>query len=522
MADTRTSTRTPDEPGTRTPDEPGTPTPARIRSPRFLVPIVAAALVAILIGVFVGPQHQVVGPQTAGDEELAGRTRDLVDGTGGFRALTVAEVTADQVTWAGLGNSGPGRDGPPPGADAVFETGSVAKTFVAALFADAIERGEVSPDDALEQHLPALTGTEAGSVTLASLAQHSSGLPPLGASAANSTSGLTGGNPYADRSTEQLIADAAEATLNPDQPPTYSNFGISLLGTALAETAGTDYRTLLAERITEPLGMTNTWIPDETRPIPDDAVRGFTFNGTPAPRWPGDGYAPAGVLTLTTITDMAIWAQAQLDGTAPGGEARTATAPFDDRTQIGWAWFTTVLPTGDEPSTMVWHNGMTGGHRAMLAIDVEQERAVVVLGNAATDVDSIAMGLLYDSPVVGQTITVTLMLWAIVAIAVTFSVMALWWALRARSALSSIAMLLISVAGLMLLWNSGPWHSVGGWLWGLALAPTLAAIPVLALRTVLVPTGTTAVPLRPTGSAQVPWLGVALGALLIIGVAQLW
>ena len=96
---------------------------------RLWLAAAVAGVVAILAGILIGPQHQVVGKQTAGDAELAARARAAVDGVGGRRSLAVAEVTSTSLTWAGLGNSHAGRSGPPPTEDSVFQAGSVAKTL---------------------------------------------------------------------------------------------------------------------------------------------------------------------------------------------------------------------------------------------------------------------------------------------------------------------------------------------------------------------------------------------------------
>lgn len=177
-------------------------------------------------------------------------------------------------------------------------------------------------------------------MTLASLSQHSSGLPGLGETAVASTleSLLLNENPYASTSTEQLIADAAVAPVDPDQGTVYSNFAVALLGTALVEAAGVDdYATLLRERLTEPLGMDHTVVAATADQVPEDAVPGYLLNGTRAPRWWGEGYLPAGSATFTTASDLAICAQANLDGTAPGAAALQPTAPMGTDAEIGWA-----------------------------------------------------------------------------------------------------------------------------------------------------------------------------------------
>jgi CubicO group peptidase (beta-lactamase class C family) len=323
---------TPSITSTNAEDPQSAPDAPRRRPTRAILAVIgAAAVVGVAFGAAIGPQHQTVSASTAGDEALADRIRSLPGSLDSFRALSVAEISHDGAVFAGLGDADPSAPGAPT-ADTVFELGSITKTFTGALFADAIDRGEVDADDQLAEHLPDLEGTAAGEVTLASLSQHSSGLPGLGATAeAASLSGiLLNENPYATTSTEQLIADAAVAAVDPDQGSVYSNFAVSLLGTALVEAADADdYAALLRERITEPLGMDDTVLAATADEVPADAVPGFLTNGTPASRWWGEGYLPAGSSTFTTAADLATWAQANLDGTAPGQPLSTRPHPWE-------------------------------------------------------------------------------------------------------------------------------------------------------------------------------------------------
>lgn len=490
--------------------------------PRSLLGIVGgtAAVVALAFGLAVGPQHQVVGSQRAGDVGLASQVHEALEGVGGFRSLLVADVTVDGSSWAGVGNGSAARDGEAPEQNTLFELGSITKTFTGSLFADAIERGEVAAKDSLAQHLPELDGTAAGEVTLQSLAQHSSGLPGLGATAMSEalTSVLLNKNPYASTNTQQLLADAATTPVNADQPPTYSNFGVSLLGTAVARAANApSYSALLQERITEPLGMSSTTLAADAADVPANAAPGFQVNGTRAPRWYGEGYLPAGTGTFTTIADLTRWAQAQLDGSAPGLSALEPTANFGAGTHIGYLWLTSdtsEVSKGDGPSAMTWHNGMTAGFTSMLALDRDSGHAVVVLGNSAAGMDSVATALLYGTEVSGQPDTVVIAEWMAFGLAALLSLLALWRAIRGRSTLHQIGALLGSAAGLMLLWSSGPWTTAGGGAYGLALVPALVGATIMALRA-------RTLPFQPRKHAWVSWIGAALGALSVICMSVL-
>ena len=44
--------------------------------------------------------------------------------------------------------------------------------------------------------------------------------------------------------------------------PEYSNYGFAVLGQAIAEATGQDYSDLVRDRLTEPLGMEETFVPE--------------------------------------------------------------------------------------------------------------------------------------------------------------------------------------------------------------------------------------------------------------------
>lgn len=496
------------------------PHPPRTPRHAWLGAVVLAAIAtSLVVGLLAGPEGQRLGETRSGDADLGRRVTAAVGAGAGFRSLVVAEVTADSVVWAGLGNAGDGRrPGRAPQPDDRYELGSVTKTFTAALFADAITRGEVRADDPLARHLPELVDSPAGSVTLASLAQHGSGLPALGATAQGELlSALLNQNPYHTTDTAQLVADATIAPVDPTQPPTYSNLGLSLLGTALTRAAGaSDYPALVAERITGPLGMDQTSFATEDSDVPAQALNGFGSNGTRAPRWSGTGYLPSGTSTFTSVTDLARWAQAQLAGSAPGRSALDPTADFGEDARIGWVWLTSP---GRDGRSVLWHNGATGGFRTMVAIDREAGRAVVVLGNSTRGVDALAISLLYgDSSHQPLPSALPAAGWVVTGAALLLGVAAVWRTVRRRSWVPVASAVLGGVLGLLLLWFLGPWEQVGGWLWGLVAAPTLAAVGlgvVLAARS-----GNTFLPERRRALAIIEVVAYLAAVVIAITLTQ--
>src|SRR5699024_9943822 len=129
-----------------------------------------------------------------------------------------------------------------------FEIGSITKTFTAALFADAIDRGEIDADTRLGEVWPDLAGKVA-EVSLDSIAMQRSGLTaqnPTSACAEGLTSTLANyarADPY--RASPSDVGPGLDSVELGDEEPEYSNFGFAVLGQDLAEVTGHDYAELV-------------------------------------------------------------------------------------------------------------------------------------------------------------------------------------------------------------------------------------------------------------------------------------
>lgn len=279
--------------------------------------------------------------------------------------------------------------------ETVYEIGSIAKVLIGELLAIAIERGEVALDDPLGAYLP-LGDVPAASVTLRSLATHRSGLPsePTDPAwvAASEAALAEGGNPYTS-SLDELIEFARHEQVVPGEDPVYSNFAAALLGHALAAAAGTDYRTLLEERLFEPLGMDDAVLVETPEQVPDGHAGGYSAPGHPIAPWWGVGFGPAG-LVHATLDDLIALAQAVIDGPLSDSAAlEPIAAGYHRADQIGYLWWVSE----DPPRTITGHGGSTGGFSSALMIDREAGIASIVLVNAHRDVDSFALRYLVEA-----------------------------------------------------------------------------------------------------------------------------
>lgn len=300
-----------------------------------------------------------------------------------FGGMVVALIDGASVDYLGFGR-GTSPDAPPD-ADAVFEIGSVSKVLTSLLLADAVARGEVALDTPVAQLLPfgvRFPERDGLRPTLAQLAQHRSGLPPL---PANLDYRARPDNPYLGYGADELYAflDVAELMYPPGAAYAYSNLGAGLLGHLLARKLELPYEQAVTTRVLEPLALAHTWIT-----VPEAArarlVPGATASGSPTPGWDFDVLAGAGAWR-STARDMVALVQAAAAATAgkdvPLAQVlRATTAPLADAgggMQIGLGWHIT-------DKGIVWHNGQTGGYASFIGFDPATARGVVLLASSAS------------------------------------------------------------------------------------------------------------------------------------------
>jgi CubicO group peptidase (beta-lactamase class C family) len=344
--------------------------------------IVIAALLAavtVTVGIVSVPRPAAPSTDTSGDAALVERARPLLVGARG--SVAIALIDGGEVEYAFFGAD----------ENTDFEIGSITKTFTGSLLADAIERGEVRADERLGDILP-LDQAPVADVTLEELATHTSGLPRIASGGTDVAGSLWATfrhqDPYG-ADIGGLIEQARTATLDGRGTHAYSNLGIALLGQALAEAAGLDYAELVQQRILNPLGMKDSYAPIVPTGLRPGFHTGMNAQGHPEAPWTMKASAPAGGIR-STIADMTVYAQAQLDGTAPGASALDPRLDAGDGLRIGFNWFTSEVD-GEE---LQWHNGGTGGYASIVVLDRSTDRAVVVLSNTAASVDTAGFTLL--------------------------------------------------------------------------------------------------------------------------------
>ena len=169
--------------------------------------------------------------------------------------------------------------------DTLFDIASITKPFTGLLLQDMIERGEMKLDDPVAKYLPrsvrmpARNGKE---ITLLHLVTHTSGLPHI----ADNLDPKRADNPFADYTVEELNAflSGYQLTRDPGTKFEYSSLGVGLLGHVIALKAGTDYESLVVDRICRPLKMDSTRI-TLTPELKSRFATGHNQFGEAVPSW---------------------------------------------------------------------------------------------------------------------------------------------------------------------------------------------------------------------------------------------
>lgn len=260
-----------------------------------------------------------------------------------------------------------------PKAEHLYEIGSITKTFTAALLARAVLEGHAAlPDDAGK----ALPGLISCAPSWKALATHTSGLRTYYFDWQTVSNKLAGRNDFYGISSQRIISQLAKHPAGGRVHPfRYSNFGIAVLGQALAGLYHQPFSALMDGFLKTDLGLHHTRLGLGE----GDLSNYWTWAAD-------DGYLPAGGL-VSTIGDMLRYVQLHLDGALP--YLRLATQPLLTARVSGGPYARLGLRMDeaaicwmiDRPKGLIWHNGGTGHFNAYLAMDYRRGLGVVVLSN---------------------------------------------------------------------------------------------------------------------------------------------
>jgi D-alanyl-D-alanine-carboxypeptidase/D-alanyl-D-alanine-endopeptidase len=363
-----------------------------------------ASRLLCVIGVLFVVQPAAAAQNSFTDAEADGIKAFLHDNfrqTNACMVIGLVDQRGNRIFSAGKLYNGTDRE---VNGDTVFFIGSVSKTFTALLLQDAVERGEMKLDDPVAKYLPtSIKMPTHGSkeITLLDLATHAAGFPGN----PDNMTGATVKEQYETYTVEKMYAFLSGYSLGRD-PGTefeYSNVGMALLGHVIALRAGTNFESLVVNRISRPLHMDSTCIA-LTPELKARLAMGHDDSGKPSPAWKLQAYSPAGDVH-STANDLLKYVSANA-GLAPSSLTPlmkdTHVVRFKDsrglsdvpgfgvfgRTAMDWVDRGAYQPPGME---LLGHAGGAGSYHAWVGFDKKQHRGVVVL-TTANDVSSESIG----------------------------------------------------------------------------------------------------------------------------------
>jgi D-alanyl-D-alanine-carboxypeptidase/D-alanyl-D-alanine-endopeptidase len=328
----------------------------------------------------------------------------------GVPALVIGAIRGKETAVSGFGERADGT-GQAPNGDTVMRIGSITKVFTGQVLASLTADGTVALSEPLTKYVPAFASHQGGKeqpIRLIDLATQSAGTPrelPREPGPENDPFATVTLGGYANwLKTEPLLFTPGSAVL-------YSNFGFDLLAAALAKAGDKPYPEILADRITRPLGLSDTTF----APSKDQKARlmqGHDFDGAPLPDVPtGSVIVGAGGL-YSTPSDLLRWLQWHLDRSSPkDAEVRlldhAAYLPRDglntvfgmdesghmDAMSLGWV---VMNPKGDRPLLLQKAGGLQGifayiafaptrGVGALVAINKFDFSAAMTMAEAVND-----------------------------------------------------------------------------------------------------------------------------------------
>ncbi len=300
-----------------------------------------------------------------------------------IEGLSIAIVDDKHILWAqGFGNADAANKIPAT-PETLYRVGSISKLFTDVLVLQLAEQGKLDIDQPLTRYLPDFSiksrFPNANPPTLRQIMTHHSGLP------SDISNGMWTANPEPFGGLAGKLKDEYLA-YPPDYVFSYSNVGLSLLGSVLEKTTGQAFAAYAQQQLLKPLGMNHAQFSTYVDGLPvSKAYKLHEEKSEPPLR-----DMPAGGLSANVL-DMGRFMQMVLAGGSMNGQqilkpetlkdmlrAQNSQVTLDAGQQIGLGWF---LRNNLNIGTIAEHGGATLYHNSLLSLVPEQRLGVVLLSN---------------------------------------------------------------------------------------------------------------------------------------------
>jgi len=252
----------------------------------------------------------------------------------------------------------------------ISNVASVSKQFTAMAVMMLAEQKKLQYDDPVAKYLPELGSTLNG-ITLRHLLHHTSGIPDLGDLSIDRPQ-LTN-----DDVLRRLMKPDFRVS-QPEEKYRYSNTNYILLAVVVERVTGQVFAAFLSEKIFKPLAMQDTFINEAPRPNTKIIAKSYDQYGHPASA-PGRITGSGGI--HSTVDDLLKWDRAlyseRLVRQSTLAEAFTPGRVKTGNSTYGFGWNI----GNQEGQKFVWHQGSTGGYRALIKRMLSEKITIIILTN---------------------------------------------------------------------------------------------------------------------------------------------
>jgi CubicO group peptidase (beta-lactamase class C family) len=351
--------------------------------------LVVLVVAAIMLPYFAAPPAQPQAPELQHRLDLLVEQLEQQRQTYHVPGMAIAVVMDDEVVLAHDFGVASVEKQTPVTSETIFAIGSCTKAFTATLVGMLVDEDKVDWDDPVADYLPYFqmdiaSADESDEITLRDVLSHRTGFTRMS---------LLFASGQIPREEVLLDATGAEPYVPFREKWYYSNVMYMSAGVAAGKAEGTDWDTLVAERIFEPLGMDSattsvTQAEQDSRLASgylwDEDLQVYEYK----PMRNVDNIGPSGSIN-SNVLDMAQWLRLQLDRGQFEGDRliseeslrETWTTQIDISENIGYGMGWMIREW--EGQTVVEHGGNVDGFSAQVAMLPEADLGFVLLTNAS-------------------------------------------------------------------------------------------------------------------------------------------
>ncbi|MFC1927020.1 serine hydrolase [Chloroflexota bacterium] len=351
--------------------------------------LVLVLLAAIILPYYAAPATPAVAPELQQRLDLLVEQLELQRQTLHVPGMAIAVVKDDQLVLThGFGIASIEKETPVT-PETIFAIGSSTKAFTATLVGMLVDEGKMDWDDPVIEYLPYFqmdiaSADESDEITLRDVLSHRTGFTRMS---------LLFASGQIPREEVLLDATKAEPYVSLREKFYYSNVMYMAAGVAAGKADGTDWDTLVTERIFEPLGMdsTTTSVTQAEQDsrlasgyLWDEDLQAYEYK----PMRDVDNIGPSGSIN-SNVLDMAQWLRLQLNrGEFEGRRliseeslSETWTTQIDITENVGYGMGWMIREWEGQP--VIEHGGNIDGFSAQVAMLPESDLGFVLLTNAS-------------------------------------------------------------------------------------------------------------------------------------------